>query len=79
MINTIIEAKNVDVFYADKQALFDVNLKIEEKYIQGVPRLDHPTLGVNIEGLGSVGTLREGFFANIPKMATYLYAKSQGL
>ena len=33
MINTIIEAKNVDVFYADKQALFDVNLKIEEKQV----------------------------------------------
>ena len=33
MNNTIIEAKNVDVFYADKQALFDVNLKIEEKQV----------------------------------------------
>ncbi|MGB0635424.1 MAG: phosphate ABC transporter ATP-binding protein PstB [Paracoccaceae bacterium] len=33
MINNIIEAKNVDVFYADKQALFDVNLKIEEKQV----------------------------------------------
>ena len=33
MTNTIIEAKNVDVFYADKQALFDVNLKIEEKQV----------------------------------------------
>ena len=33
MIKTIIEAKNVDVFYADKQALFDVNLKIEEKQV----------------------------------------------
>ena len=33
MNNTIIEAKNVDVFYADKQALFDVSLKIEEKQV----------------------------------------------
>ncbi len=33
MSDPIIRAQNVDVFYADKQALFGVDLKIEEKQV----------------------------------------------
>jgi phosphate transport system ATP-binding protein len=33
MSDPIIRAQNVDVFYADKQALFDVDLEIQEKQV----------------------------------------------
>lgn len=33
MSNHIITAKNIDVYYADKQALFGVDLDIKEKQV----------------------------------------------